>query len=249
MPGGVPEIYLINLDRSTDRMQRFQQINGHLGDVRRFSAVDGSTLDRQALIAAGTITEDLAYKAGTLGSALSHIRRWELAAREYRSITVCEDAIVVSHGFLEQATRILASLQPDWDIVQWGYNFAPAYLWVDLGVSQARISGFGARRFSRPDTVTEFQTLDLVPSAVRLVHSFGIQAYSISGKGARAVLQLCLPLRSRMIEFPEAAVRTPDVAIDVTLSGIYPALAAYVCLPQLVIRDAVASVRRNIDAA
>ena len=42
-------IKLINLDRSPDRLAEFTRVNAHLGDVSRFAAVDGKTLDIDAL--------------------------------------------------------------------------------------------------------------------------------------------------------------------------------------------------------
>ena len=113
----LPPIHRINLDRSTERLMCFKERNGHLQNVVRVPAADGSTLDRTAMIALGYIDRDLPYSAGTLGCAVSH-----------------------------------------------------------------------PRLFS--------------PAPMKLLHSFSLQGYSISAKGARAALKYCVPLRNRMIRFP-----------------------------------------------
>ena len=93
----------------------------------------------------------------------------------------------------------------------------------------------------------DFQAEELFPAPLRLLHSFGLQGYSISAKGARAALKYCLPLRNRSIEFPDAEVTTRDRGIDVALCGLYPTLKAYVCVPQLLVTDGEESIRKLVD--
>ncbi|MFL5289278.1 MAG: glycosyltransferase family 25 protein [Rhodopila sp.] len=245
----LPPIYLINLDRSTGRLQRFRDQNGHVANVTRVSATDGSTLDRDALIRAGTIRSDLSYAAGTLGCALSHLNLWKMAASEGRSVTIFEDDIIVSYYFEERTRQVLSFMPEDWDFIQWGSIFgSPCYLWVDLGTTKAQIAHYGGRRYQRAEGQRQFQTEDRFSYPVRMLHSFGFQGYSISANGARAALDYCLPLHDRMIHFPEAGVSTPDLSLDIALSGFYPNLKAFICLPPLVIpAEGEDSVRTLMD--
>jgi GR25 family glycosyltransferase involved in LPS biosynthesis len=244
---GVPPIHLINLDRSTERLRLFNEHNAHIANVTRVSAVDGHALDRDALVAAGYITADLNYGPGTLGCAMSHIRLWEMAAAEDRSITIFEDDVIVSHQFQNRAQDILSELPADWDFIQWGCQLNPLFAWVDLGVSRARLHAYGARRYAGAAGRGEFQRTNAPSSAVKLLHSFGTHAYSISARGARAALEFCLPLRNRQIEFPDAGVRTPDVGIDVSLCGLYPNLNSFLCIPNLVLLGEQESDRKSTD--
>lgn len=233
----LPPIHVINLDRSFERLKRFLKLNSHLTDVVRVPAVDGSTLDREALIQSGYINRDLPYSPGALGCALSHLKLWEMAAFEDRSITILEDDAVVSYQFENRARGVLSIIRGDWDIVQWGHVFNPLYLWVDHGVSKARLNGYGMKKYQGMQEQQQFQVEDVLSVPLKLLHSFGTQGYSISAKGARSALEYCLPLRNRIIEFPDAGVRTQDEGIDVALCGLYPTLNAFVCIPPLVIHD------------
>ena len=68
---------LINLDRSTERLETFYRVNKHVKDVERFSAVDGKGL-RSSLKESGLLLEDAdaLYTDGALGCALSHAEQW-----------------------------------------------------------------------------------------------------------------------------------------------------------------------------
>ena len=238
----LPPIYLINLDRSTERLRLFNECNGHVHGITRVSAVDGQTLDRAELVRTGYIEDDLKYGPGTLGCAMSHIRLWEVAAVEDRSITIFEDDAVVSLQFETQAREILSALPDDWDLIQWGYNLNPSFAWIHLGVSKIRLNCYAGRDLGG------FQSRQFRAAPVRLLHSFGSTAYSISAKGARAALDYCLPLRRRLITFPEADVIVEDTGKDIALCGLYPSIKAFLCLPQLIVPSYLDSDRIRIDA-
>ena len=118
----------------------------------------------------------------------------------------------------------------DWDVIVWGYHLNPLFVWIDLCISKAKLSGYGAKPFPKANGIEQFQAQEFRGGLVRFLHSFGTCAYSISPSGARAATRYCRPLRHRMIEFPEAGVTTPDHGIDVALSGLYPSLkASFAC--------------------
>jgi GR25 family glycosyltransferase involved in LPS biosynthesis len=230
-----PPIHLINLDRSTERLRRFNERNAHLDNIVRVSATDGSTLDREALISSGYISEDLEYGPGALGCAVSHVKLWETAVAQNRGITIFEDDIIVSQQFEKKAREVLSILPGDWDIVLWGYIFNPLFVWVDLGVSKGTIRHYEGKMYSGSEGLSKFQAEEF-NSPVRLLHAFGTQGYSISAKGARAALEYCLPLRKRFISFSGAGVVTEDLGIDCALSGLYPVIKAFLCIPPLLIQ-------------
>jgi GR25 family glycosyltransferase involved in LPS biosynthesis len=215
-------------------LAKFRECNSHLDNVLRISAVDGVAVDRNELLRDGTINEDVSYVPGALGCALSHAGLWKKAVSENRIVTIFEDDTICSLRFPEESRRIASNLPADWDIIQWGFIFEPLYLWVDFGFSKATLRFYDDRVAS---DYRRFQSSDFFPSAVRLVHSFGSQAYSVSPKGARALLASCLPLRKRSIPFPGTGIVNDDLGIDVAMSAGYGSMQAFVCIPPLVVQD------------
>ncbi|HTT75030.1 MAG TPA: glycosyltransferase family 25 protein, partial [Candidatus Binataceae bacterium] len=154
----LPSMYLINLDRSVERLHLFRERNGHLPNVIRVAAADGRELDRDALLRSGYITGDLPYGPGALGCAMSHLRLWEMAASQDKSITIFEDDVIVSYQFEKKALEVLSNMPDDWAIIQWGYLFHPLFLWVNLGISKAKLLGYGARRYAGPEGLRRLHT-------------------------------------------------------------------------------------------
>ncbi len=233
---------VINLDRSIDRMRRFTEANAHLGEIPRFSAVDGARLDRAALEREGIVSRDLKYGPGTLGSALSHIALWRDVLERRRSLTIFEDDAVTAEDFAADATTALNALGDRWDFVLWGCRLNPSFAWVDLGVTRTCLHVYGAGR-------TDGLAAGVAAAPVRLLHAFGLHAYSVSPSGARAALEHCLPLRHRFITFPDAAVTIEDNALDMTLCGLYPSIKAHVALPFIATTDDSGSDRVQTDRA
>ena len=227
------DVHVINLDRRPERWAKFRERNAHLDRVIRFSAIDGNMLDRAALEREKVITADLDYSNGTLGCALSHIRLWQKAAVEGVGLTILEDDAHTHPEFMCYATKIAKGLPDDWDIVLWGYVYNPLFMWMDMGFANATMEFYDARpAFSWPDTQYGYS----VYRPIKLNHAFGMQAYSLSPRGARRLLAAGLPLKKRMIEFPGAGVVTPDLGIDVLACGIYPTMQSFCCMPPLAVQ-------------
>ena len=232
--GMLPQIHVINLDRSADRFATFNCRNSHLASVLRFPAVDGALVDREELMRNGVISEDCPYSSGALGCALSHVALWKKAVNEELTLTIFEDDVVCSLHFAEETARLFSTLPEDWDLIKWGANLYQRFSWVDFGFSKAELhfydSGYG-------DDLLAFQRSRFSSSAIRLAHSFGNIAYSLSPKGAHKLLDYCLPLRKRLIEFPGVGVVTNDLHIDIAMCGAFPSMQAFICIPPLVIHD------------
>lgn len=221
-------IHLINLDRTPERLESFRRINSHVKNLTRFSAVDGTKIDREALIANGILTRDVSptYTNGALGNALSHIELWKMAAQSGRPLTTLEDDAIVHRSFDEAAPQVLSNLPSDWDIILWGWNF-DAGLIFDLlpGVSAC------AGKFFEEDLRRgwrNFQDLPIRPQPFRLFAGFGVVCYSVSSNGAKELIKRTLPIR-------KVAGKRANSGIDVSMNDIYSSLNAFVCFPPLVI--------------
>lgn len=242
--------YLINLDRSTDRLQRFNVRNSHLRHVVRMSAIDGTQIDRKQLIASGRVLSDLRYSAGTLSCALSHIQLWELAIAKSKPVTIFEDDIATHPHFQKCAADVLAALPNDWDFVQWGCMINSENnltAWVDLGRVPVRIDSTAPVRWRDDAGYRAFQEEPLMIAApVRMIHSWGLFAYSISIKGARLAIEHCLPLREQKIAIQNRPWK--DSGLDVKMCALYPRIKAFLSFPQLAIPCLDGSERKTLDA-
>jgi Glycosyltransferase family 25 (LPS biosynthesis protein) len=246
---GLPPIHLINLDRSPARLQSFREWNGHLKNVERVSASDGSALARSDLIRSGHVAADFVCGPGSLGCAISHIKLWELAAGENRALTIVEDDAIASLHFAAAARRVMSDLPPDWDFVKWGWT-PNLGAWLDINGSRVRVQGQGKPEHRDLDTLRSFQAGAVAAAPIRMLQSFGLFGYSISPAGARAALQFCLPLCKRMVEPPVAGAATEAAGFDEILSAAYPRMRAFLCMPSLMLHSyGDESVRMQLDRA
>jgi GR25 family glycosyltransferase involved in LPS biosynthesis len=223
----------INLDRSPDRWASFERANSAHVAYERFSACDGTKLARSRLERDGVMTHDLDYTPGAIGNALSHITLWRRALAEARPLTICEDDAIFNKGFRVWSQKVLGQLAGDFDIIIWGWNFDAVIQYEILpGVTTAAVAFDQAALRSALD---RYQGLDYAPSFYRLGSSFGLPCYTISPRGAAALLKSCLPLRPAKTVFPGYTEPLPNLAIDVAMSAQYPSLKALISLPPLVV--------------
>lgn len=100
------DIYVINLDRDPERLQRFQErmTKNNLA-FTRIAGVDGTRLNRSELVASQTITaafNDIATP-GEIGCVLSHKAVWTTAKSSQKPyIVVLEDDLMVKENLARQ---------------------------------------------------------------------------------------------------------------------------------------------------
>jgi GR25 family glycosyltransferase involved in LPS biosynthesis len=228
--------YLINLDRSSDRLSDFWRANENLNiEVERFSAVDGTTLNIAELEANGMIDPIMArtYTPGAVGAALSHVALWERAIAAKERVTIIEDDAIFNFQYESSARDFLAALDEDWDFVLWGWNFdAPLLFELIPDVSPCSASFDQAKMIT---SIKSFQRCKIKPSAFRLLRSFGTSCYSVSPRGARALKAGCLPIRTMTIFFPDLNRHIPNTGVDCMMNAVYSKVRAYVAFPPLVV--------------
>ncbi|WP_179698472.1 glycosyltransferase family 25 protein [Methylobacterium sp.] len=226
-------VHIINLDRDAERLKTFMHRNDFLQVVRP-DAVEGRNLDRDELARTGMIHRDLRYTNPALGNAHSHIGLWTKAADEDVCVTIAEDDAIFSRDFHAGARTILDALPSDWDVVLWGVNF-DAFLWLEV------VEGVRCKlQFEQDDLrarVAEFRDRAGLNVPLRLRHSFGVMAYTVSPLGARNLMKICLPLSNQLIEFPGYGVVIENNTIDAAMNAAYPSLKAFVCIPPLAISE------------
>ncbi|MBZ9747557.1 glycosyltransferase family 25 protein [Mesorhizobium sp. CO1-1-7] len=228
-------IRVINLDRSVSRWNTYQKRNPHLlSSTLRVSAFEGAALDRGGLLRDGIIGGDCTYGAGSLGCALSHITLWKEAVASNIPLTIFEDDVYCSADFISRSNELLSGAPAGWDLIKWGFNFDPLFLWLDLDFAKAKLE-FYARQRQNMDLLAAY---DKSPRSLsRIAHSFGLMAYSVTPNGARILLENCLPIKRRTIQFPGAGVVIDDTGIDCAMCAAYGLMQAFVCMPPLVFSD------------
>ncbi len=244
------KIHVVNLDRSTDRLATFQAVNSHvMPHVTRFSAIDGKNVDRAALVERGIIAADLGYTDGALGNALSHFALWDLAIREDRPTTICEDDAVFNHSFCIASEVVLRKLPLDWHLILWGWNF-DSILWFDMipGVSGC-VSSFDQASLRK--AIDTYHSAKLSPHAYRLFQSFGSVCYSISPVGARLLKQNCIPLRNTTVYIRGLRASIVNDGLDTALNGVYADMNSFVSVPPLAVTPndhSISTVHRKRDS-
>jgi GR25 family glycosyltransferase involved in LPS biosynthesis len=227
------DAYVINLDRSADRLARFREINDHLGSVRRFPAIDGAAADRQSLVRDGIFEADMLdlWRVGAIGCGLSHLKLWEEVMRSGRPALICEDDAIFHARFGALSEQLIGALGSDWDVVKWGWNYNAPFGFHIPGLPTIRWIA-RAETVDMSLEVDEFRHYEVAPTIVRLRQSFGTVAYSVSPAGAQKLREFCLPIRRMKIS---GVTSTPigNGGIDVMMNGV-PEIRAFAALPPLV---------------
>jgi glycosyl transferase, family 25 len=228
-------VYVINLDRDTERLSAYLTVNAHLSHVMRFPAIDGNRVDRSALERRGIIAGDLSYGNGQLGCALSHVVMWRRAVENDSVLTVTEDDVVLARNFMPAHDLFLSVLPKDWDIVLWGWNFdRPVWAEIPEGVAKSTMH-FDQDELRRNMNV--FRNQEVPHAPVRMRHCFGTMAYTISPAGAKILLDSCLPLADKLVGFAGLGIGVYNRGIDCLMNGAYPNMNAYVCMPPLAVSE------------
>lgn len=234
-----PEINVISLARTPDRLKSFRENNSWLEDFEIFSAVDGSQLTETEMLEIGLITKDLNYRTGALGNALSHQALWEKAIRINRPLTICEDDAILHSKFSEKSNNLMADLSEAWDLIVWGWNF-DSILQIDMpgGLGHCLMT------FDQNELRKNFEFFNrskIDPTLFKFRHAFGTVAYTISPQGARKMLSATRPITKFDVYFPGLSRTLSNVALDITMNAFYKDSNCYVSYPPLVITQNDAS--------
>jgi GR25 family glycosyltransferase involved in LPS biosynthesis len=136
-PAHIDDIWIINLDRATDRWENMRKQTARLGDmVHRYSAMDGKTItERDSLIKEGVgkiVTVDgtkwdKIINKGAVGCWLSHKRLLQQLADQDRQNDyghlILEDDVQIPEDFLsghDTWAKLSKNIPADWDMVYLG---------------------------------------------------------------------------------------------------------------------------------
>lgn len=222
---------VINRACDTERLQAFRLANAHMPDIERVEGTEGRDIPLASLVERGMADAGLVYKPGAIGAALSHLGLWSHAAHQNEALMIFEDDALLCRNFESESARLIATLPPEWDVVLLGYNFN-ASITIDAlpGVTRSVIT-FDERRMQK--NAASFGAQDRQSVAYRLLQAFGLCAYVVSPKGARRLLECCLPLRAQEYQQLGLDRMVRNVGIDVVTSYYFSQLEAYGAFPPL----------------
>lgn len=119
-----PLIFVINLDRSKERLLKIQPLVDQLGfNVERIAAIDGSLLSADEIKEKVNEKKYLQHmgdfpKRGTIGCSLSHIKTWEKFLQSNSGFAIIfEDDVSFDPVKMKQIIEELLLNQKLWDVV------------------------------------------------------------------------------------------------------------------------------------
>ncbi len=223
-----PPIHVISLARTPDRLARFRTDNPDLEGWRLYPAVDGTTVDAATREALGDTS---LWSPGGVGVALSQQALWRHCVESQAPLTICEDDAVLRGDFRDAAAEMLSDV-PDFDLVLWGWNFdAVAEVEVTPGVAVAMLADQARLR----QEVASFRQSKSASVLLRLRKALGTPCYTLSPKGAAALLARALPARPVQVTLPLMPREIGNLTPDVMLCSLYGDLSAYLAFPPLAV--------------
>jgi GR25 family glycosyltransferase involved in LPS biosynthesis len=125
---GIDEVRLINLERRTDRLEKFRAAHPewhHRVCVEK--AVDGRALTLTTALAALFKPNDFLWKKAIMGCALSHLKVWKKLAEDNTigSMLVLEDDVLFKGDFLSRWPAAARTVPADWDVLYLGGVLPP----------------------------------------------------------------------------------------------------------------------------
>jgi GR25 family glycosyltransferase involved in LPS biosynthesis len=210
MDGVLDQVYVINMDRSPERMEFMdEQCRRHGLRYVRVPATDGAKVSGEALERVATPWCRRMCTPAMVGCALSHMRVWKAMAKQGHSrCLVMEDDAALVPGFAEGLRRALDDVPEDFDVLLLGCFFMcnkqRRYAWTH------RVAGMVMPYPPRQDTRTW--------GSVFVPERFGgTHCYVLSAKGCRT-LMATIP---RVNFHIDVAMNHPDIA----LYAVHPDLA------------------------
>jgi GR25 family glycosyltransferase involved in LPS biosynthesis len=183
---GIDDVWVINLDRRQDRIEKFMKTNESIADrVLRLPAFDGKTLPLTPKLARLFAPHDFNWKKSVMGCALSHLAMWMKLVTDkpdIKSYLICEDDAVLDPKWKETWSAMMKekALPEDWDVVYLGGVLPPnRKAFEDIAVE--KVNSYVGR--VKENTIFGQQV------ANRYFH-FCAYAYVLSRRGAQKVLDV-----------------------------------------------------------
>jgi glycosyl transferase family 25 len=94
------EVFVINLEESTDRKKLFDEYNSeYIGNYNYFNAVNGKKINISELSKDIIEKNSINYSNSAIGCALSHLNLWNKCIELNKPIIIMEDDVIVNHDY------------------------------------------------------------------------------------------------------------------------------------------------------
>jgi len=227
------DIFVLSLDQSIERKLIFDNYNSKHITYTYHTAVDGKTIDIDALHPAILRKGSIRYSKNAIGAALSHLQLWDKCIELNKPIVIMEDDAIVSRDYNKHIHTVMSMLGSDtWDIVQLTYNFDSILSYNNTNYEICN-SIFTKHNMTKTD-ITQFIHSNIHTTVAKLHHCFGMAAYVLHPNGARKLKERCFPLDNRIIQMPFID-NLMSYTIDCMMNSIYKEISAYVCVIPFVI--------------
>lgn len=216
------KIYLINLDRSPERLARMQSILRSMGlEFTRFPAVDGSLLTEEELSAKVRLVDGRPHLSlGEIGCTLSHIECLELIA--------------------EGPDNYAVIAEDDVHLCSDAYRFLKNSSWIPAGVGVVKLETVLKNTFLGRSTFCGVSGYELRP-LLSTHHGSGL--YVVSKAAARKIVDLSnnldLAIDEILFNLEKGFLR------EINVSQLYPAIAVQ---DVIVANEAVDYLESGIEA-
>ncbi len=186
------EVFVINMDRSKDRLTQINKKLNLLGiTYTRISAVDGNKLSDKEINESSTVGCAKFCNYGTIGCALSHKFIWsEVIRRGLKKVLIFEDDAEFADDFDKRFLSSWAAVPQDWELVQLGCSLAGGdrkeYMWFDWFITAPLlINDFmnGHKNLNRGKYVDDERKI-VIPDV-----GGGAHAYTVTNAGCMKLLQ------------------------------------------------------------
>ena len=222
------DIFVISLDRSSDRKNTFDNFNSKYIKYTYFTAVDGTKINVETLSTTIFKKGSKNYSNGAIACAQSHLKLWEKCIELDKPIIILEDDVIVSRDFNKHINNLINSLLPSkWDIVQLNYNFDSVLSYKNTNFETCNCI-FNKTKVTK-ENITNFVTSKINTTIAKLNYCFGMSAYIINPTGAKLLKEKCFPLDNRIINMPFLN-NIYCFTIDCMMNSIYKDIDAYVCI-------------------
>jgi glycosyl transferase, family 25 len=228
--------YVISLDRTPERTERFLAVNAHVAGIERSPGVDGATMDLDEMKRMGLVSENCQFTRAAMGAALAHVALWGNIAKSGVPACIFEDDAFLCQNFEQESARLIAGLPKDWDIIHWGSTHRGTVQFEFLpGISQCVVI---YPQESVKKNADAFRRLDVTTLPFKLTQTFGVCGYAISPSGAEKLIRRCLPLTSTGVPHSCLGGRViPANGIDILMNRHYLEMKAYTSFPPLCLTD------------
>ena len=225
------KIYVIGLDKSSDRFKAFLENNSHL-QAEFYEAVKGTEISEEEKISMGLLSKEnyINITPGETGCALSHRNIWEKTKNKNIGSLILEDDVITHTGIVD-FININYEEMMKFDITYFSVNTDS----ILESISPEGIHSLNlfANRYPSPNFIkqTLAKTNLKEVRVYKLLKSFGSSAYFISPKGADLLIKKIFPFKGTPINLPLKEHDFIPTGIDSEAIRYYQDIKAIVCNP------------------